>query len=162
LALVNDPEVIILDEPTTGLDPQARRELHGVINTLRQAGKTIILTTHYIEEAELMADRVGVINKGEMILVEDKAELMHKLGKKQMKFELQQKLAAIPPELAAYKLALADDGHALVYTYEAQGEHRGVTRLVEGLLRQNIRLKDIDTTQSSLEDIFVDLVRKDA
>jgi len=161
-ALSHEPQILFLDEPTAGVDVELRKDMWEVVRALRASGVTIILTTHYIEEAELMADRVGVINKGEMILVEDKAELMHKLGKKQMKFELQQKLAAIPPELAAYKLALADDGHALVYTYEAQGEHRGVTRLVEGLLRQNIRLKDIDTTQSSLEDIFVDLVRKDA
>jgi ABC-2 type transport system ATP-binding protein len=161
-ALSHEPQILFLDEPTAGVDVELRKDMWEVVRALRASGVTIILTTHYIEEAELMADRVGVINKGEMILVENKAELMHKLGKKQMKFELQQKLAAIPAELASYKLALADDGHALTYTYEAQGEHRGVTRLVEGLLRQNIRLKDINTTQSSLEDIFVDLVRKDA
>jgi ABC-2 type transport system ATP-binding protein len=161
-ALSHEPQILFLDEPTAGVDVELRKDMWEVVRALRASGVTIILTTHYIEEAELMADRVGVINNGEMILVEDKAALMHKLGKKQMKFELQQKLAAIPPELAAYNLALTDDGHALVYTYEAQGEHRGVTRLVEGLLRHNIRLKDIDTTQSSLEDIFVDLVRKDA
>jgi ABC-2 type transport system ATP-binding protein len=161
-ALSHEPQILFLDEPTAGVDVELRKDMWEVVRALRASGVTIILTTHYIEEAELMADRVGVINKGEMILVEDKAELMHKLGKKQMKFELQQQLAAIPPELASYNLALTDDGHALVYTYEAQGEHRGVTRLVEGLLRQNIRLKDINTTQSSLEDIFVDLVRKDA
>jgi ABC-2 type transport system ATP-binding protein len=132
------------------------------VRGLRASGVTIILTTHYIEEAELMADRVGVINKGEMILVEDKAALMHKLGKKQLKLELQQKLDAVPPELASYQLTLADDGHALIYTYEAQGERHGITRLLESLFRLNIRLKDINTTQSSLEDIFVDLVRKDA
>ena len=161
-ALSHEPQILFLDEPTAGVDVELRKDMWEVVRALRASGVTIILTTHYIEEAELMADRVGVINKGEMILVEDKDALMHKLGKKQMKFELQQKLAAIPPELSSYNLALADDGQALVYTYEAQGEHRGVTRLVEGLLRQNIRLKDINTTQSSLEDIFVDLVRKDA
>jgi ABC-2 type transport system ATP-binding protein len=161
-ALAHEPQILFLDEPTAGVDVELRKDMWEVVRELRNSGVTIILTTHYIEEAELMADRVGVINKGELILVEDKTVLMHKLGKKQMKFELQQKLAVIPPELAAYNLALADDGHALVYTYEAQGEHRGITRLVESLLRQNIRLKDIDTTQSSLEDIFVDLVRKDA
>ena len=161
-ALSHEPKILFLDEPTAGVDVELRKDMWEVVRALRASGVTIILTTHYIEEAELMADRVGVINKGEMILVEDKNELMHKLGKKQMKFELQQKLNAIPPELAAYNLTLADDGHALVYTYEAQGEHRGITRLVESLLRQNIRLKDIDTTKSSLEDIFVDLVRKDA
>jgi len=161
-ALAHEPQILFLDEPTAGVDVELRKDMWDVVRALRASGVTIILTTHYIEEAEMMADRVGVINKGEMILVEDKAALMHKLGKKQMKLELQQKLTAIPPELAAYNLALTDDGHTLVYTYEAQGEHRGVTRLVEGLFRQNIRLKDINTTQSSLEDIFVDLVRKDA
>jgi len=109
-----------------------------------------------------MADRVGVINKGELILVEKKTELMHKLGKKQMTIELRQKIDTIPADLAGHKLVLSPDGHALTYTYEAQGEHRGVTRLVEDLLRHGIRFKDINTTQSSLEDIFVDLVRNDA
>jgi ABC-2 type transport system ATP-binding protein len=161
-ALSHEPQILFLDEPTAGVDVELRKDMWEVVRALRASGVTIILTTHYIEEAELMADRVGVINKGEMILVEDKAALMHKLGNKQMRFELQQKLDAIPPDLAAYNLALADGGHTLVYTYEAQGEHRGVTRLIEGFLRHNIRLKDINTTQSSLEDIFVDLVRKDA
>src|SRR5471032_264632 len=156
-ALSHEPKILFLDEPTAGVDVELRKDMWEVVRALRAFGVTIILTTHYIEEAELMADRVGVINKGEMILVENKAELMHKLGKRQMKFELQQKLTTIPPELASYNLALADDGHTLVYTYEAQGEHRGVTRLIEGLLRHNIRLKDINTTQSSLEDIFVNL-----
>ena len=161
-ALAHEPQILFLDEPTAGVDVELRKDMWEVVRGLRAAGVTIILTTHYIEEAELMADRVGVINKGEMILVEDKAALMHKLGKKQMKFELQQKLAAIPPELAAYDLARADDGRTLIYSYEAQGEHRGVTRLIEELLRHGIRLRDINTTQSSLEDIFVDLVRKNA
>ena len=160
-ALAHEPQILFLDEPTAGVDVELRKDMWEVVRALRASGVTIILTTHYIEEAELMADRVGVINKGELILVEGKAALMHKLGKKQMKFDLQQKLGAVPPELAAYKLALADDGRALIYTYEAQGEHRGVTRLIEELFRHNIRLRDIDTTQSSLEDIFVDLVRKD-
>src|SRR6202166_4599901 len=135
-ALSHEPRILFLDEPTAGVDVELRQDTWQIVRSLRASGVTIILTTHYIEEAELMADRIGVINKGEMILVENKAELMHKLGKKQMKFELQQKLAAIPPELAAYNLALADDGHTLIYTYEAQGEHRGVTRLIEALLRQ--------------------------
>ncbi len=129
-----------------------------VVRALRESGVTIILTTHYIDEAEEMADRVGVINKGELILVEQKTELMHKLGKKQMRLELQQKIDAVPAALAAFDLTLAADGRALTFTYEAQGEHRGVTRLIEELLRHNIRLKDIATSQSSLEDIFVDLV----
>jgi ABC-2 type transport system ATP-binding protein len=161
-ALAHEPQILFLDEPTAGVDVELRKDMWEVVRALRASGVTIILTTHYIEEAELMADRVGVINKGEMILVEDKAALMHKLGKKQMKFELQQRLATIPPELTAYDLTLADGGGTLIYSYKSQGEQRGVTRLIEGLLRQNIRLKDINTTQSSLEEIFVDLVRKDA
>ena len=161
-ALAHEPRILFLDEPTAGVDVELRKDMWEVVRALKASGVTIILTTHYIEEAELMADRVGVINNGEMILVEDKAELMHKLGKKQMKFELQQKLDAVPAALGSYNLALAGDGRSLTYTYEAQGENRGVTRLIEELLKQNIRLKDINTTQSSLEDIFVDLVRKDS
>ena len=161
-ALVHEPQILFLDEPTAGVDVELRKDMWEVVRGLRASGVTIILTTHYIEEAELMADRVGVINKGEMILVEDKAALMHKLGKKQMKFELQAKLDFIPAELSSFNLVLTDQGRALVYTYDAQGEHRGVTRLIEELLRQGIRLKDIGTTQSSLEDIFVGLVREDA
>jgi ABC-2 type transport system ATP-binding protein len=161
-ALAHEPQILFLDEPTAGVDVELRKDMWEVVRALRDSGVTIILTTHYIEEAELMADRVGVINKGELILVENKTALMHKLGKKRMTFDLQQKLDAVPAALAQYNLALAADGHALTYTYEAQGDQRGVTRLVEDLLRQNIRLKDINTTQSSLEDIFVDLVRNDA
>ena len=160
-ALVHEPQILFLDEPTAGVDVELRKDMWEVVRKLRESGVTIILTTHYIEEAELMADRVGVINKGELILVEDKAELMHKLGKKQMTLELQQKLGAVPAGLESYDLELSADGHALIYTYEAQGDRRGVTRLIEELLRQGIRLKDINTTQSSLEDIFVDLVRSE-
>jgi ABC-2 type transport system ATP-binding protein len=158
-ALSHEPKILFLDEPTAGVDVELRKDMWDVVRTLRASGVTIILTTHYIEEAELMADRVGVINKGELVLVEKKDDLMRKLGKKHLRLELQQKLAAIPPALASYRLTLADGGRELVYTYEAQGEQRGITRLVEELIRQNIRLKDIHTTQSSLEDIFVDLVR---
>jgi ABC-2 type transport system ATP-binding protein len=158
-ALAHEPQILFLDEPTAGVDVELRKDMWEVVRGLRASGVTIILTTHYIEEAELMADRVGVINKGELILVEDKFELMRKLGKKQMTIELQHKLNAVPPALADYDLSLADDGCALIYSYQAQGEQRGVTRLVEELLRLNMRLKDISTTQSSLEDIFVDLVR---
>jgi ABC-2 type transport system ATP-binding protein len=158
-ALAHEPQILFLDEPTAGVDVELRKDMWEVVRGLRASGVTIILTTHYIEEAELMADRVGVINKGELILVEDKFELMRKLGKKQMTVELQHKLNAVPPALADYDLSLADDGCALIYSYQAQGEQRGVTRLVEELLRLNMRLKDISTTQSSLEDIFVDLVR---
>ena len=158
-ALAHEPQILFLDEPTAGVDVELRKDMWEVVRELRESGVTIILTTHYIEEAELMADRVGVINKGELILVEDKIELMRKLGKKQMTLELQHRLDAVPPALSDYDLTLADDGNALVYSYQAQGEQRGVTRLVEELLRLGIRLKDISTTQSSLEDIFVDLVR---
>ncbi|HWL31664.1 MAG TPA: ABC transporter ATP-binding protein [Xanthobacteraceae bacterium] len=158
-ALAHEPRILFLDEPTAGVDVELRKDMWEVVRGLRASGVTIILTTHYIEEAELMADRVGVINKGELILVEDKIELMRKLGKKQMTIELQQRLDAIPQTLADYDLTLAEDGDALIYSYQAQGEQRGVTRLVEELLRLDIRLKDISTTQSSLEDIFVDLVR---
>jgi ABC-2 type transport system ATP-binding protein len=160
-ALVHEPQILFLDEPTAGVDVELRKDMWEVVRKLRESGVTIILTTHYIEEAEMMADRVGVINKGELILVENKAELMHKLGKKQMTLELQQKLGAVPVGLESYDLELSADGHALIYTYEAQGDRRGVTRLIEELLRQGIRLKDINTTQSSLEDIFVDLVRSE-
>jgi ABC-2 type transport system ATP-binding protein len=158
-ALAHEPRILFLDEPTAGVDVELRKDMWEVVRGLRASGVTIILTTHYIEEAELMADRVGVINKGELILVEDKIELMRKLGKKQMTIELQHKLDAVPPALADYDLTLAEDGNTLIYSYQAQGEQRGVTRLVEELLRLDIRLKDISTTQSSLEDIFVDLVR---
>jgi len=157
-ALSHEPTVLFLDEPTAGVDVELRKDMWQVVRALRESGVTIILTTHYIDEAEEMADRVGVINKGELILVEQKTELMHKLGKKHLRLELQQKLDAVPPTLADLDLKLADDGGALLYTYEAQGEHRGITRLIEELLRHNIRLKDIATSQSSLEDIFVDLV----
>ena len=160
-ALSHEPQILFLDEPTAGVDVELRKDMWEVVRALRASGVTIILTTHYIEEAELMADRVGVINKGEMILVEDKAALMRKLGKKQLKLELQQKLDAIPAELASYNLTLSPDGRVLTYTYDTQAERPGITRLLEGLMRANIRFKDIHTEQSSLEDIFVDLVRKD-
>jgi len=158
-ALAHEPQILFLDEPTAGVDVELRKDMWEVVRELRNSGVTIILTTHYIEEAELMADRVGVINKGELILVEGKAALMHKLGKKQMTIELQQKLDSVPMALAGTNLVLAADGHSLTYTYDSEGDQRGVTRLIEELLRQSIRIKDIHTTQSSLEDIFVDLVR---
>jgi ABC-2 type transport system ATP-binding protein len=126
---------------------------------LRESGVTIILTTHYIHEAEDMADRIGVINKGELILVEDKRELMHKLGKKQLTLQLHDSLGTIPPALAGYDLNLANGGSELVYTYDTQGPRTGITGLLTDLASAGIRFKDLDTTQSSLEDIFVDLVR---
>ena len=159
-ALSHEPQVLFLDEPTAGVDVELRKDMWQVVRSLRDAGVTIILTTHYIEEAEDMADRIGVIHKGEIILVEDKAELMRKLGKKQLSLQLARKLDAIPPELAAQHLTLADDGGELVYTYDTQGERTGITALLAALNVAGIRFKDLNTTQSSLEDIFVDLVRQ--
>jgi ABC-2 type transport system ATP-binding protein len=131
-----------------------------VVRALRDSGVTIILTTHYIAEAEEMADRVGVINKGEIILVEDKVELMQKLGEKQLRLHLPKKLDVIPPQLAAHQLALTESGDELVYTYDTQGERTGITTLLEAIKTAGITFNDINTTQSSLEDIFVGLVRK--
>jgi ABC-2 type transport system ATP-binding protein len=159
-ALAHEPRILFLDEPTAGVDVELRKDMWEVVRRLRESGTTIILTTHYIEEAELMADRVGVINGGELILVEDKAELMRKLGKKQVRLELQTKLDSIPAELADYLLALSADGRELTYTYDSQAARPGITRLLEDLSRLNMRLKDVNTTQSSLEDIFVDLVKR--
>jgi ABC-2 type transport system ATP-binding protein len=159
-ALSHEPTVLFLDEPTAGVDVNLRKDMWQVVRSLRDSGVTIILTTHYIEEAEDMADRIGVINNGEIILVEDKVELMHKLGKKQLALHLHQKLGAIPDELAAHHLTLADGGNELIYTYDTQGERTGITGLLGDLRRAGIRFKDLSTTQSSLEDIFVDLVRQ--
>jgi ABC-2 type transport system ATP-binding protein len=159
-ALSHEPEVLFLDEPTAGVDVELRQDMWQVVRDLRASGVTIILTTHYIEEAEDMADRIGVISKGEIILVENKAELMHKLGKKQLTLQLHQQLDALPAELARHKLALVSDGHELVYTYDSQGERTGITGLLQDLTQAGVRFKDLQTTQSSLEDIFVDLVRQ--
>ena len=157
-ALAHEPQVLFLDEPTAGVDVELRKDMWQVVRDLRASGVTIILTTHYIEEAEEMADRVGVINKGEIILVEDKAELMRKLGKKQLILHLQKKLDAMPTELAAHTLTLSDGGHELVYTYDTQVERTGITALLAELNRAGIRFRDLETRQSSLEDIFVGLV----
>ena len=159
-ALSHEPEVLFLDEPTAGVDVELRQEMWEMVRSLRASGVTIILTTHYIEEAEDMADRIGVISKGEIILVEKKSELMHKLGKKQMTLQLHQRLDSLPAELARHKLALVSDGHELVYTYDSQGERTGITGLLQDLNAAGVRFKDLQTTQSSLEDIFVDLVRQ--
>jgi ABC-2 type transport system ATP-binding protein len=159
-ALSHEPRILFLDEPTAGVDVELRKDMWEIVRQLRASGVTIILTTHYIEEAEDMADRIGVISKGEIILVEDKAELMHKLGKKQLKLQLNQKLEAVPPALAAYGLTLSPDGLELVYTYDTQGERTGITALLKDLNAASIRFRDLSTTQSSLEDIFVDLVRQ--
>jgi ABC-2 type transport system ATP-binding protein len=161
-ALSHEPQILFLDEPTAGVDVELRKDMWEIVRLLRASGVTIILTTHYIEEAEQMADRIGVISKGEIILVEDKAALMQKLGKKQLTLQLLQKMDAVPGELSAYKLTLAADGGELVYTYDTQAERTGITALLRDLGTAGIRFKDLSTTQSSLEDIFVDLVRQRA
>jgi ABC-2 type transport system ATP-binding protein len=157
-ALSHEPQILFLDEPTAGVDVELRKDMWEIVRQLRASGVTIILTTHYIEEAEDMADRIGVISKGEIILVEDKAELMHKLGKKQLKLQLNQKLDAVPPALSAYGLTLAAEGGELIYSYDTQSERTGITTLLKDLTAAGIRFRDLSTIQSSLEDIFVDLV----
>jgi ABC-2 type transport system ATP-binding protein len=158
-ALAHDPQVLFLDEPTAGVDVELRQDMWQAVRKLREAGVTIILTTHYIEEAELMADRVGVISRGEIILVEEKAALMQKLGKKQMTLHLQEPLSTIPHSLKKHQLSLTSQGKDLVYTYDAQAEKSGIPALLEDLDRAGVGFKDLHTTQSSLEEIFVDLVR---
>jgi ABC-2 type transport system ATP-binding protein len=159
-ALAHEPQVLFLDEPTAGVDVELRQDMWKSVRFLRDSGVTVILTTHYIEEAELMADRIGVISKGEIILIEEKAELMRKLGKKVLTLQLHEVLDAIPAELAAHRLNLAADGRELVYTYDTQSERTGITSLLDDLNQAGISFKDLQTTQSSLEDIFVDLVRQ--
>jgi len=157
-ALSHEPRILFLDEPTAGVDVELRKDMWQLVRELRASGVTIILTTHYIEEAEEMADRVGVINKGEIILVEDKAELMRKLGKKQLTLELREPLVALPAALAPHNLTLAAGGRELTYTYDTKGEHTGITALLDDLGRAGIKFTDLRTTESSLEDIFVGLV----
>jgi len=157
-ALSHEPQVLFLDEPTAGVDVELRKGMWEVVRELRASGVTIILTTHYIEEAEEMADRVGVINKGEIILVEDKATLMQKLGRKRLTVYLQNQIDTIPDALAPYQLVLCEGGHALIYDYDTKSERTGITSLLSDLRNAGIRFFDLDTTQSSLEDIFVSLV----
>jgi ABC-2 type transport system ATP-binding protein len=159
-ALAHEPRILFLDEPTAGVDVELRRDMWALVRSLRSGGVTIILTTHYIEEAEEMADRIGVISKGRIILVDDKVELMRKLGKKQLTLHLQHPLQAIPPALADYQLDLANDGNDLTYTYEGGGERTGITSLLERLDDAGIRFRDLQTSESSLEDIFVSLVHE--
>jgi ABC-2 type transport system ATP-binding protein len=158
-ALSHEPAILFLDEPTAGVDVELRKEMWGIVRGLRDAGVTIILTTHYIEEAEEMADRVGVINKGEIILVERKDELMRKLGKKQLVLQLHAPLSALPPELNGHALELSPDGNALTFTYDTRAERTGITALLNDMRSAGIGFADLQTTQSSLEDIFVNLVR---
>jgi ABC-2 type transport system ATP-binding protein len=157
-ALSHEPTILFLDEPTAGVDVALRKDMWAVVRGLRAAGVTIILTTHYIEEAEEMADRVGVINKGELILVEDKTALMAKLGKKKLVLDLNQQLDALPTSLTADNLELGNGGTQLVYTYDTKAERTGITVLLNNLREAGVTFKDLTTTQSSLEDIFVDLV----
>ncbi len=157
-ALSHEPRVLFLDEPTAGVDVNLRKDMWKVVEKLRETGVTIILTTHYIEEAEEIADRVGVINGGKILLIEQKKELMKKLGRKQLRVDLAEPIAAIPDALSSYSLTIEDEGHALIYDYDTSGERTGITTLLTALAEAGIRLKDISTRQSSLEDIFVELV----
>ncbi len=159
-ALSHEPTILFLDEPTAGVDVELRRDMWGLVRSLRESGVTIILTTHYIDEAEEMADRVGVIHKGEIILVEEKKALMRKLGKKQITLELAKVLDEIPKPLAHYQLELSPDGHELTYSYDTQRERTGITQLLHDLGEAGIRFRDLNTKQSSLEEIFVNLVRE--
>jgi ABC-2 type transport system ATP-binding protein len=159
-ALAHEPEVLFLDEPTAGVDVELRQDMWNVVAELQKKGVTVILTTHYIEEAEQLADRVGVINHGEIILVEEKDKLMRDMGKKQLVLQLQAPLEAVPSELTNYQLELGDDGMELTYTYDTKQDSTGITALLSDLRTADIHFNDLQTSQSSLEDIFVDLVKK--
>ncbi len=158
-ALSHEPRILFLDEPTAGVDVELRRDMWQSVRALQASGVTIILTTHYLEEAEEMADRIGIITKGELILVEEKAALIAKLGKKRLALQLQTKLDAIPPKLVAHAVELSPSGSELIFTYDTRGERTGITALLTDLGAAGIKFTDLKTTQSSLEDIFVDLVR---
>lgn len=158
-ALAHEPAILFLDEPTAGVDVELRREMWQLVRNLRERGVTIILTTHYIDEAEEMADRIGIINKGEIILIEEKAELMRKLGRKQLTLHLQTPLATIPESLASYSLELAKDGADLIYHYDTRAERTGISRLLSDLAANAILFRDLETEQTSLEEIFVNLVK---
>jgi len=159
-ALAHEPKILFLDEPTAGVDVELRQDMWQIVRDLRSSGVTIILTTHYIEEAEEMADRIGVINHGELILVQEKDELMQQLGKKQLVLHLQEPLHEVPEQLARYDLELNAGGGELVYTYDTQGERTGITSLLGELNNAGVKFSDVNTTQSSLEEIFVDLVKR--
>ncbi|MDP6535210.1 MAG: ABC transporter ATP-binding protein [Gammaproteobacteria bacterium] len=159
-ALAHEPSILFLDEPTAGVDVTLRKDMWKIVNELRDEEVTIILTTHYIEEAEEIADRIGVINKGELILVEEKTKLMRKLGKKQLHLDLSETVEHIPASLSAYDLELSAEGDQLIYTFDTRGEHTGITALLDDLKLANIRFRDLNTTQSSLEEIFVNLVKE--
>ena len=161
-ALSHEPELLFLDEPTAGVDVELRQDMWNVVSSLRESGVTIILTTHYIEEAEEMADRVGVINHGDIILVQEKNQLMRELGKKQLLLHLREPLAEIPSQLDTYKLELSDDRRQLTFTYDTKQEHTGITALLSELQASGISFNDLQTSQSSLEEIFVNLVKRTA
>ncbi|MEL6520637.1 MAG: ABC transporter ATP-binding protein [Pseudomonadota bacterium] len=161
-ALSHGPRVLFLDEPSAGVDVELRKEMWATVETLKAEGVTTILTTHYIEEAEAIADRIAIINKGEILLVEEKQKLMARMGKKQLRIELQQAIDRVPAALEPYCLALAADGSSLTYTYDTGGERTGITSLLTALAAEGIKLRDLHTAQSSLEDIFVDLVKDPA
>lgn len=161
-ALAHEPRVLFLDEPTAGVDVELRRDMWRIVESLQNRGVTIILTTHYIEEAEEMADRVGVINKGEIILVEEKNELMRKLGRKELTLHLQSPLRALPAGLEGHDLTIGAEGKSLIYTYDTKGDRTGITTLLNDLSKAGVHFHDLNTTQSSLEDIFVDLVKAKA
>jgi ABC-2 type transport system ATP-binding protein len=158
-ALAHEPTILFLDEPTAGVDVELRKDMWQIVRSLRESGVTVILTTHYIDEAEEMADRVGVIARGELILVEEKNELMRKLGRKQLVLQLPAPLALLPPNLVGYGLVVSEDGRKLIYTYDTRAEHTGITALLEAMDAAGIDFVDLQTIESSLEDIFVDLVR---
>ncbi len=158
-ALSHEPEILFLDEPTAGVDVELRKDMWNLVRRLRESGVTIILTTHYIEEAEEIADRIGIISNGELLLVEDKQTLMHDLGKKQLIVELKEVAAAIPQSLSAYDLTLSDDGNRLTYTYDTMSDSTGITALLQNIHSSGLALKDLQIKQSSLEDIFVDLLK---
>lgn len=157
-ALVHEPSILFLDEPTAGVDVELRKDMWNIVRRLRDAGVTIILTTHYIEEAEAIADRVGVMSNGELLLIDEKQALMQKLGKKQLIIELRDKISAVPESLATYHLELSNNGLKLTYTYDTQGKKTGITLLIKDINKAGLELKDLQTVQSSLEDIFVNLV----
>ena len=159
-ALSHEPTVLFLDEPTAGVDVSLRKDMWQIVRELKEEGVTIILTTHYIEEAEEIADRVGVINNGEIVLIEEKEKLMEKLGKKQLILDLRDSLASVPDSMADYNLELSEDGMQLTYTFNTQGDRTGITALIDDLKLAEIAFRDLNTTQSSLEDIFVNLVEE--
>ena len=161
-ALAHEPRILFLDEPTAGVDVELRKDMWNLVGRLRETGVTVILTTHYIEEAEAIADRIGVINHGKLILVEEKQALMTKLGRKELALTLKKPLESMPQALTGYDLELADDGCQLIFTFDKSGERTGVTQLLNDIKKAGLTVRDIETRQSSLEDIFVDLVKETA